>query len=342
MMRGGSKTFFAASRLLPPRVRDASVALYAFCRVADDLIDNASSPASSLDHLRHRLDQIYLGEPLQYLEDQALERVVSQYLLPRELLDALLEGFEWDAQGRRYECIEDLYSYCTRVAGTVGAMMSWIMGATSEQALARACDLGVAMQLTNIARDVGEDARNARIYLPLKWLRGSGLDIESWLKTPTFNAQIEQAVRALLEQADLLYHRATFGVAYLPSDCRSAIYAARLIYAEIGEELKRIGCNSVDKRSVVSASRKCVLLLLARIQSPWIKTQRSEPVALDATQYLVDACTQHAKARKVAMIGFPNRPLEQRVEWVVELFERRLKEERAQMQPIRPAGHLIG
>lgn len=82
MMRGGSKTFFAASRLLPPRVRDASVALYAFCRVADDLIDNASSPASSLDHLRHRLDQIYLGEPLQYLEDQALERVVSQYLLP--------------------------------------------------------------------------------------------------------------------------------------------------------------------------------------------------------------------------------------------------------------------
>ena len=121
LMRGGSKSFFAASRLLPGRMRSASVALYAFCRVADDVVDDGESPELGLQELQHRLNKIYQGQPLANLEDQALALVVHQHQLPRALLDALLDGFAWDAQGRHYETIADTHAYGARVAGTVGA-----------------------------------------------------------------------------------------------------------------------------------------------------------------------------------------------------------------------------
>ena len=101
--------------------------------------------------------------------------------IPAALPEALLEGLAWDAEGRSYETIDELFDYAARVAGAVGVMMALIMDVRSPQALARACDLGVAMQLTNIARDVGEDARLGRIYLPRQWLREAGIDADAWL-----------------------------------------------------------------------------------------------------------------------------------------------------------------
>src|SRR6476620_2661623 len=147
LMRGGSRTFFAASRLLPQRMRSASIALYAFCRVADDLVDEGVSATDSLAQLSRRLDDIYADRPQPLVEDRALSAVVHQHQLPRPLLDALLEGFTWDAQARRYETLEDVHAYAARVAGSVGAMMCWLMGGRSAHAMARACELGLAMQL---------------------------------------------------------------------------------------------------------------------------------------------------------------------------------------------------
>ena len=103
MMQGGSKTFFAASRLLPMRVRAAAIALYAFCRVADDLVDQGGDAQANLSLLKQRLDLIYAGTPTDAVEDHALALVVQHHQLPRLFLDALLEGFAWDAQGRRYQ-----------------------------------------------------------------------------------------------------------------------------------------------------------------------------------------------------------------------------------------------
>ncbi len=101
--------------------------------------------------------------------------------MPRALPEALLEGLAWDAQARRYATLSDLYDYSARVAAAVGAMMCVLMGVRDADALARACDLGVAMQLTNIARDVGEDARERRLYLPLDWLAEAGIDPDAFL-----------------------------------------------------------------------------------------------------------------------------------------------------------------
>jgi phytoene synthase len=321
MMQGGSKTFFAASRLLPLRVRAASIALYAFCRVADDLVDEGGDPDANLQILQQRLDLIYAGTPSDCVEDQALAIVVQQHQLPRMLLDALLEGFAWDASGRRYETLEDLHGYCARVAGTVGAMMCWIMGSQSEHTLARACELGVAMQLTNICRDVGEDARNGRLYLPRAWLFEAGVDVSAWLAQPVSNAAIQGLTARLLAQADGLYAQAQAGIAELPPDCRAAILAASTIYGEIGQQLRREGLDSISHRTVVSTRRKLVLLASAWAQAGWVKTGVGRPAPLAAIQFLIDGCQADVLARSQAQF-FPNRAMPQRVEWVFGLLER--------------------
>lgn len=332
MMKGGSKTFFAASRLLPMRVRAASVALYAFCRVADDMVDQGGDVNANLALLRQRLDQIYCGSPSAAVEDQALALVVQQYQLPRLFLDALLEGFEWDALGRRYRTLEDLQSYAARVAGTVGAMMCWIMGSKSTVTLARACELGVAMQLTNIARDVGEDAHNGRIYLPLEWLETADINLTAWLKDPQPTTAVKTLISLLLDEADVLYQRAQSGIAELPPDCRAAILAASSIYGEIGAQLRREGLDSVTRRTVVSTTRKLVLLAAAWTQVRWIYVKPQQPSPLKAISFLVDDCQLNLGGHDT-MNYFPNRPMSQKIEWVLGLFER-LENERIGRRPV--------
>ena len=335
LMRGGSKSFFAASRVLPARVRAPAIALYAFCRVADDAIDLASDPASAVVRLDERLDAIYARQPQAFESDRALADVVARFGLPRGLLDALIEGFRWDSEGRRYETIEALQDYCARVAGTVGAMMAILMGTRSRAALARACELGVAMQLTNIARDVGEDARNGRLYLPRAWMREEGVDPDAWLRQPVFYAGIGRVVARLLYLADGLYDRAELGIAELPRDCRPAIQAARLVYAEIGREVERAGLDSVSGRAVVSSRRKAWLVtraLLAGTPMPRAAGPRTAGVApamVEAIRYLVDLAVEPASPGAAATA--PDSFYERTV-WVIELCERLRERERLELR----------
>ena len=334
MMQGGSKTFFAASRLLPMRVRAAAIALYAFCRVADDLVDQGGDSSANLSMLRQRLDGIYAGTPTDAVEDHALAMVVQHHQLPRLFLDALVEGFEWDTQGRVYDTLEDLHAYAARVAGTVGAMMCWIMGRQSATTLARACELGVAMQLTNIARDVGEDARNGRVYLPSAWLKQAGTSSSELLGAPQATPAVKEVVGRLLQEADRLYKQAQSGIAELPADCRAAILAAGLIYAEIGHQLRRAGLDSVSRRTVVSTRRKLMLLVSAWTQAGWIYSDPAPQAPLDAIAFLTTPKIPRESERLPA-VSFPNRAVPQRIEWVLGLFERLENERRGK----KPASH---
>ena len=317
LMAGGSKSFFAASRVLPGRVREPATALYAFCPVADDAIDHSDTPGLALLELSQRLDDIYAGRPQAPVCDHALAHVVHTYQLPRALPDALLEGFAWDAEGRRYETIEQLHDYGARVAGTVGAMMAVVMEARDRPTLARACELGLAMQLTNIARDVGEDARNGRLYLPRQWMREAGLDPDAWLAAPRFDAALAGVIERLLAEADRLYQRAECGVASLPRDCRLGIQAARLVYGEIGQRLRQSGLDSVSRRAVVGRSRKLALIAQASIATvfapghPLDLARDPDPQA--AIRHLVDAA---------ACDELPSRTFYQRTLRMLDLFER--------------------
>lgn len=262
VLRQNSKTFHAASLMLPRRVRNPASVLYGFCRLADDAVDVDGGRLEATARLRERVLRAYAGTPLPVPADRALAEVARRHGIPRQLFEALIDGLEWDARGRRYETLEELQDYAARVAGTVGAMMAALMQARSPQALARACELGVAMQLSNIARDVGEDARMGRLYLPLQWLREAGIDPDAWLARPVFDSRLAGVVQRLLDEADALYARVGAGVAVLPLGCRPGINAARMLYAEIGREVERAGLDSVSRRAVVPGRRK--LRLLAR------------------------------------------------------------------------------
>ena len=315
MLRGGSRTFHAAARVLPRRVHQPATALYAFCRVADDLIDAGGGPAA-LQHLQARLDAVYAGRPAPVPADRALAAVAARHAIPRALLDALLEGFAWDAAGRRYETLDDLHAYAARVAGTVGAIMALLMGERSPAGVARACDLGVAMQLSNIARDVGEDARAGRIYLPLAWLREAGLDPAAWMRQPEFSPALGGVVERLLAVASALYARADAGIARLPLDCRPGIGAARRLYAEIGAQVARNGHDSVSRRAVVPGRRK--LALLARSTAAAVR--RGSPglhPTVPAAQFLVDVVA--AAPRPDAGVNWP--ALDDRVAWLCAMWD---------------------
>jgi len=328
LLRQGSRSFQAASRLLPRRVRDDAVALYAFCRVADDAIDQdagrargvRASDGAALGWLRERLALAYAGTPAPIPADRALADLVARRRIPLALPAALLEGFTWDAEGRRYDDLSALIAYAVRVAGSVGAMMALLMGARTPHVVARACDLGVAMQLTNIARDVGEDARAGRLYLPLNWLREAGIDPDAWLACPVFNDAMGTVVRRLLQEAEALYRRAQDGIGGLPLSCRPGISAARLLYAEIGHAVTRRRFDSVSGRAVVPTGRKVQLLA----QSLCVATMAARPGTappLPEAAFLVEAVAD-ATARSRAYQTGPALRSGSRLVWVIDLFAR--------------------
>ena len=298
LLRKGSKSFFAASLLLPKRVRVPTMPVYAFCRVADDVVDQASEPGA-VEALRARLAAAYEGKPHDSPVDRAFSDVAREHDLPRAVMEGLIEGFAWDAEGRRYETLSELHAYCARVASTVGVIMSVLMGVRDPKAIARACDLGVAMQLTNIARDVGEDARNGRLYLPLAWLEEAEIDVPKWLARPRFDAALGGVVERLLRHAAVLYARADLGIVMLPRDCQSSIRAASLIYSDIGRRVELAGFDSVTSRAYVPLGRKLWLLLRAIVApTPSLPAALEacaasvDPPPLPEVLFLVDACAR--------------------------------------------------
>lgn len=325
-LANGSKTFLAASLVLPRPVRDAACALYAFCRLADDAVDQCADGAiaTAVGVLRARLAAIYAGSPGDHAADRALAAVVRAYGIARTLPEALIEGFEWDAQGRRFETLDDLHAYAARVAGSVGAMMALLMGVRAPTEVARACDLGVAMQLSNIARDVGEDARMGRLYLPRSWMRDAGIDPDAWLAAPVHSDALGTVVRRLLDEADVLYARVGGGIARLPRACRPGINAARHLYAAIGHEVARRGLDAVSRRAVVPGPRKARILIIATVGSllPVTRSRARSEAPLPATLFLVDAAADRSMRPMVAASGRPPWRLGARAVWTIELFER--------------------
>ncbi len=298
-LRRGSRSFHAASLLLPRHTRNAIAAIYTFCRRADDLVDGADASRWSLVHLRHRLDIIYGdGAAIADPGDRALRAVVRHYAIPRAVFDALLEGFAWEFEGRHYETIEDVRAYGVRVAGTVGLAVTHVIGPADAETLARACDLGVAMQLTNIARDVGEDAAAGRLYLPRTWMREVGIDPEAWMARPVFSRELGTVVRRLLDEADRLYERAESGIARLPAGMRWSIRAARMIYAEIGRVIAQRGFDSVSGRAFTSAGTK-VRLAVAALRAPPTSTS-SEPALAEAAALVLASTSMHGQAQWTA------------------------------------------
>lgn len=308
-LKGGSRSFHLASRLLPRRVREPASVLYAFCREADDLIDEGGG-AEAVEILRQRLRTL--------APDTLLADVMSTHHVPLAVLESLIEGFAWDVEGRRYEDIDTLMAYAMRVAGTVGLAMALVMGARGRRALQAAAALGLAMQLTNICRDVADDAKLGRLYLPAAWMREAGLDPVAWLANPRPSAALNGVVVRVLGLADALYALGDEGIATLPKDCHLGIRAARKLYAEIGHTLRRQGGDPLAGRTIVGLPGK-VLCMLRAGGGKVSPAQRSfaEGLAEHASASLIEALPAILLTPLTAGDPAPGR-----IVWVLELFER--------------------
>lgn len=327
LIRQGSRSFFAASLLLPGYLRDPAYAIYAFCRIADDAVDDIDADDEATKRLRERLDAAYNDTPMDNPCDRALADVIFRYDLPKPLFEALIEGLEWDQTGRSYQTIENLHAYAARVASAVGTIMTCLMGRKSPETIARACDLGVAMQLTNIARDVGEDARNGRVYLPHGWLAEAGLSPDELIAQPKMSPELGTVIKRLLDHADELYAQSRSGITQLPSRARPAINAARRIYAAIGEEIAHNGYDSINYRAYVT-TRKKLGIALAATGEAYMPCRTPPPMQLDETQFLVSAVSDHDGNKDSALAGATSQ-----VEFVIAMvaaLDRRQRRRRAE------------
>ncbi len=255
----GSKSFAAAARLFDPRTRDSVVKLYAWCRHCDDVVDGQE--AGSADRIedertpQERIASLERDTALAFAGEaeglhasfRALSDVVRRHRLPRADADAHLAGFAMDVEGRTYETLDDLLLYCFRVAGVVGVMMARIMGVHHDGVLDRASDLGLAFQLTNIARDVVDDAKAGRVYLPLSWLREEGLRPDG-LFDPANKAAVARLRRRLVEAAEPYYASARIGIDALPPRSAWAVGSAFGIYRAIGLNLVAKGEGAFGQR----------------------------------------------------------------------------------------------
>ncbi len=268
VIRHHSKSFSLAARLLPTELADDAVILYAYCRAVDDAID--LSPADqhelALERLNRELDHVYAERVGQEPVLQAFSEVVKRHGIPREYPQELLMGMQMDTAGHYYTTLHDLLLYCYRVAGTVGLMMCHVLGASSPKARRHAAHLGIAMQLTNICRDVAEDASRGRLYLPEQLLLMHGIPS----LTPSsvdWTAADRQAAAAvtleLLDLARLYYASGEAGLRYLARPAATSVMLARLVYAEIGEVIRRNNADVRAGRAFVRAPRKAMLLAQA-------------------------------------------------------------------------------
>lgn len=257
-MKRNGKSFWFASLFLPKQVAADAARLYAFCRTMDDLADVAVTDESKavLSHVREELRTGVASTP----DVEDFLTLAKQYSLPREAADYLIATFIQDATTEMHIEDEDpLVRYCYGVAGTVGLMMSPILGAKGRQASEAAVHLGIAMQMTNIARDVLEDAGNGRRYLPGCWvhhLTAQQILDASRIDSSDAKATVADAVEQLLALADHYYASASLGFDLIPSRARKAIEIAAAVYREIGTMLRRDHCAWWHGRVRVSLPRK--------------------------------------------------------------------------------------
>lgn len=275
-----SRSFTLAARFLAPDVRDRAVVLYGWCRHADDAIDEAKTReegATALAALHRELDMVYGDGPIDDTVLTAFREVCREGGIAREYPQELLAGLDMDVHGYRYTYMEPLLQYCYRVAGTVGLMMCHVMGVHDEAATRNAVHLGIAMQLTNICRDVEFDWSIGRLYVPDEILDAHGI---GWLHDTLGGAFPEEArepmkgaIRDLLAAADGFYRSGYSGLGALSWRSSLSIRVAGRVYEAIGERLHSMDCDPLAGRAIVTRPRKIALtascIARAASETPW-------------------------------------------------------------------------
>ncbi|MDC1068863.1 phytoene/squalene synthase family protein [Candidatus Kapabacteria bacterium] len=255
-----AKSFYLSSQFLPKKKRLGSYAVYCFCRYTDNIVDNPRNRTNSeilieLDHLKLELENSYKYGESEHPALSTFAIVAKEYNIPKKYAFELIEGVQMDMTKNRYKSFDDLYLFCYRVAATVGLMMTYVLGFKNDNTLVYAEKLGIAMQLTNILRDIEEDVENDRIYLPQQELEKYGVS-ESDIKNHQFNSNIADLMKFNVDRARQYYKDAEDGIAELDKNSRFAIYAASRIYSGILNKIMERNFNPFLGRVFVPKSKK--------------------------------------------------------------------------------------
>lgn len=273
----GSKSFAMASRLFDGQTRERAWLLYGWCRRCDDIADGqelggtlsaVEDAPALLDMMRAQTQAALRGYRTGDPAFDGLGIVAAETGLPHRFADDLIEGFALDAAGWRPQTTDDLMRYCYHVAGAVGCMMAVVMGVRpdDEAVLDRACDLGLAFQLANIARDVREDAEGGRCYIPAAWLAEAGMNAETMM-APENRVRLAAIGKRLAMMATRYEASARQGAAALPFRSAWAVLAAAGIYGGIAQEVARLGASAWDQRIVTGKAAKLGWVIKAALQA---------------------------------------------------------------------------
>ncbi len=273
-----AKTFYLGTLLMPEAKRRAIWAIYVWCRRTDELVDGpqaATTTNETLDHWEAILEAVFSGHPVDDT-DVALVDTLQQFPLDLQPFRDMIAGQRMDLRRNRYQTFDDLYLYCYRVAGTVGLMSAAVMGVDDSINTApwhgwqesnpqqEAIALGIANQLTNILRDVGEDARRGRIYLPL-----DDLALFDYTEQDLLNGVVDDRWRELMkfqiQRARKFFAEAERGVSALSPDARWPVWTALMLYRQILDVIERNQYDVFSRRAYVSTPRKLLCLPLARL-----------------------------------------------------------------------------
>ena len=267
-----SRSFYLASGLMKPEARMAVRALYAFCRTADDIVDESGADASAL--LETWRDRSLNSRPPQHdLVAVAWADAREKNAIPRRYAEQLIDGVGRDLDQTRYETFEDLTTYCYGVASTVGLMSMHITGYESEEAVRYAVKLGVALQLTNILRDVAEDWERGRVYLPEAELAAFGLsedDIAAGVDEGSYDERWRDFMKFQIDRARHIYEEAWPGINMLHKQGRFSIAAAATFYRAILDDIEEHDYDVFSRRAHVSKWGK-----LRRLPAIWWDTKRA-------------------------------------------------------------------
>jgi phytoene synthase len=276
--REHSKSFYFSTRLLPVEKRRAIRAFYAFCRATDDMVDGPELPSASACNLAQwRLASRLHGSDQQNAILSAWADTRDRYGVPQQYVEELIDGCEMDLCVNRYETFDDLCCYCYRVASTVGLVCMNIIGlqqpddAAAEQAKKSAITLGVALQLTNILRDVGEDLSRGRVYLPQEDLRRFHYT-EHDLHAGVVDERFRALMRFQIARTHDLYERGWQGIGYLRQEGRLAVGAAISLYRSILDRIVQNGYNVFSRRAHLGTLSK-----LVRVPGIYLRVMSASP-----------------------------------------------------------------
>ena len=301
VLRKHARSFRWAAPFLPRDARRDAAVTYAFCRYIDDVVDERQSDKEALDELANLANELRGDSQARPLV-AAYQEIARRRGIPESAALDLLAGMQFDMNRVRVQDDAELALYCYRVAGVVGLMMAPILGTVEPSALRHAVDLGIGMQLTNISRDVGEDARRNRVYLPASRLERAGTSSDAIVSEDAAPAAVHHVVCTLLDDAEIYYASGKQGLRYLPFRARVAIAIAAKLYRAIGHRVRGLRELSLRKRAVVSPWRKIVWVGIALIETAGSRRQSELPKAplpLPAQIADIDRVRKHAAQPKL-------------------------------------------